>query len=464
MSFIAGFVILSGLRGAPTLQTRGLDRASHQGGIRIHGSPYAHRRHNIWKPRCSVTVASESQVAAVVPPERKAELEERFEKKFGAEELTKLLPRILELEVKLSSANHTAKERNRRIAIAISNAGKKPWNTGRKHSKETLEKIRQRTAAAMKRPSVLSKLRKQPSSSNRTVNRAYSAPKARRARSNTTRTRSVKSASRPKSTAGSEAKLREKLEAEAKRKEAFERLKIGRDRVKMRKVDLLSGLLKGQLNLKSAGRDLSANLFPGTISAQQLDDLEKLVEEVNEVHRHSSIVKGLNRELTVMLSDGTIGAGEKALIRDHISSLESKLQDLDKAVESHRSRLPSVDQLSDYVNGWIAVHESAAMEEEEEGQQMVEMKEELSLELINELSTSVEEELARILESSPIVEPSLVESSLEPTATQNERTVTFKRGTMETFKAITGRNVKLASFLPEKTMAEELAVAHRKVI
>ncbi|KAG1366998.1 hypothetical protein COCNU_13G007880 [Cocos nucifera] len=50
------------------------------------------------------------------------------------------------------------KERLRRIKISIANKGNVPWNKGRKHSAETLQRIRERTRIAMQDPKVKMKL------------------------------------------------------------------------------------------------------------------------------------------------------------------------------------------------------------------------------------------------------------------------------------------------------------------
>jgi len=52
------------------------------------------------------------------------------------------------------------REANRRKRISDANRGKVPWNKGRKHSPETLERIRRRTRAALQKPEVREKLRK----------------------------------------------------------------------------------------------------------------------------------------------------------------------------------------------------------------------------------------------------------------------------------------------------------------
>merc|ERR1719420_457789 len=52
------------------------------------------------------------------------------------------------------------REAARRKRISDANRGKVPWNKGRKHRPETLERIRQRTRAALQQPKVREKLRK----------------------------------------------------------------------------------------------------------------------------------------------------------------------------------------------------------------------------------------------------------------------------------------------------------------
>lgn len=47
-------------------------------------------------------------------------------------------------------------EKLRRLRISKANKGKTPWNKGRKHSPETLLKIRERTLIAMQNPKVMS--------------------------------------------------------------------------------------------------------------------------------------------------------------------------------------------------------------------------------------------------------------------------------------------------------------------
>ncbi|CAL8461983.1 g1514 [Coccomyxa elongata] len=49
-------------------------------------------------------------------------------------------------------------ERLRRLRISAANKGRAPWNVGRKHSPETIEKIRQGTTKAMRDPNVRQKL------------------------------------------------------------------------------------------------------------------------------------------------------------------------------------------------------------------------------------------------------------------------------------------------------------------
>lgn len=57
-----------------------------------------------------------------------------------------------------STSELDERERLRRIKISISNKGKIPWNKGRKHSPETVQRIRERTWLAMQDPKVKMKL------------------------------------------------------------------------------------------------------------------------------------------------------------------------------------------------------------------------------------------------------------------------------------------------------------------
>lgn len=54
------------------------------------------------------------------------------------------------------------KERMRRSRISQANKGRTPWNKGRRHSPETIAKIKERTKLAMQRPEVLAKLKEMP--------------------------------------------------------------------------------------------------------------------------------------------------------------------------------------------------------------------------------------------------------------------------------------------------------------
>lgn len=48
------------------------------------------------------------------------------------------------------------REQLRRMRISKANKGNTPWNKGRKHSPETLRKIKERTRLAMQNPKVMS--------------------------------------------------------------------------------------------------------------------------------------------------------------------------------------------------------------------------------------------------------------------------------------------------------------------
>ncbi|MCD7454671.1 hypothetical protein HAX54_025565 [Datura stramonium] len=50
------------------------------------------------------------------------------------------------------------REKLRRMRISKANKGNTPWNKGRKHSPETLQRIRERTRLAMQDPKVKMKL------------------------------------------------------------------------------------------------------------------------------------------------------------------------------------------------------------------------------------------------------------------------------------------------------------------
>ncbi|KAJ9190479.1 hypothetical protein P3X46_001677 [Hevea brasiliensis] len=67
------------------------------------------------------------------------------------------------VQAEFSSADSTEldeRERLRRIRISKANRGNTPWNKGRKHSAETLQRIRERTKLAMQNPKIKMKLAK----------------------------------------------------------------------------------------------------------------------------------------------------------------------------------------------------------------------------------------------------------------------------------------------------------------
>ena len=72
--------------------------------------------------------------------------------------------RVLEMvgddpEAVLRPETTMANELRRRERISMANRGNVPWNKGRKHSQETIEKIRQKTMERMKTPEVRAKIR-----------------------------------------------------------------------------------------------------------------------------------------------------------------------------------------------------------------------------------------------------------------------------------------------------------------
>uniref|UniRef100_A0A7N0T2M7 Nuclease associated modular domain-containing protein n=1 Tax=Kalanchoe fedtschenkoi TaxID=63787 RepID=A0A7N0T2M7_KALFE len=67
-------------------------------------------------------------------------------------------PRMEQLSASQDSVELEQKERLRRERISKANKGNSPWNKGRKHSPETIQKIRERTRLAMQDPKVKNKL------------------------------------------------------------------------------------------------------------------------------------------------------------------------------------------------------------------------------------------------------------------------------------------------------------------
>uniref|UniRef100_A0A7N0T2U3 Nuclease associated modular domain-containing protein n=1 Tax=Kalanchoe fedtschenkoi TaxID=63787 RepID=A0A7N0T2U3_KALFE len=65
-------------------------------------------------------------------------------------------PRMEQLSASQDSVELEQKERLRRERISKANKGNSPWNKGRKHSPETIQKIRERTRLAMQDPKVMS--------------------------------------------------------------------------------------------------------------------------------------------------------------------------------------------------------------------------------------------------------------------------------------------------------------------
>jgi hypothetical protein len=63
-------------------------------------------------------------------------------------------------EAVLNPETTIANEMKRRERISISNKGNVPWNKGRKHSEETIQKIREKTMERMQAPEVRDKIRK----------------------------------------------------------------------------------------------------------------------------------------------------------------------------------------------------------------------------------------------------------------------------------------------------------------
>jgi len=305
-----------------------------------------------------------------ISQERRDVLWKRFEKKYGAEEIPKLFPRILELESRLTEFEE--KERNRRIGISMSNSGKKPWNTGRKHSEETKNKIRERTAAAMRRPDVVGKLR----ANGIITSKKKKATPNRVAARNTVKTANVKPMRKSNPTAAPKKRVRkkdpvleaqkkaERLRVEAQRKEALARLKAHRGRVqKTVNSEEQWGLISGSASDSAKFRvldDIKAKLYPENLSSEQLSRLETLTERLSVLTKAKSELNAMQGTIDWMEDEKSLSTGERTLLGPYINQLRSSFDQTSHTVRGIDSRLPSAEKVREVVRDWLTTIREAA--------------------------------------------------------------------------------------------------------
>ncbi|KAK3220651.1 hypothetical protein Dsin_014621 [Dipteronia sinensis] len=104
------------------------------------------------KPNFNSSQRGKLLITAVATAEPKSLVRKKYKQKNPLPDVGSGLPTVGDSE------EVDARERLRRMRISKANKGNKPWNKGRKHSAETLRKIRERTKIAMQDPKVKMKL------------------------------------------------------------------------------------------------------------------------------------------------------------------------------------------------------------------------------------------------------------------------------------------------------------------
>eukprot|EP00471_Norrisiella_sphaerica_P010550 CAMPEP_0184497060 /NCGR_PEP_ID=MMETSP0113_2-20130426/35601_1 /TAXON_ID=91329 /ORGANISM="Norrisiella sphaerica, Strain BC52" /LENGTH=374 /DNA_ID=CAMNT_0026884007 /DNA_START=307 /DNA_END=1431 /DNA_ORIENTATION=- len=286
-----------------------------------------------------------------IPAERREALSKKYIKKLGEEGANKILPKVFELEVQLSDLDE--KERNRRIGISVSNSGKKPWNTGRKHSQETLNKIRERTAQAMRRPEIIEKLR----AADGALITTKSKPRKPRAK------RKVDPEVTAARKAAAEAKKAAKKELEEKKQAALSRLAEGGNRILKQSVVTNSweSVSAGTSSLirRRMVEDLSLDLFGNSISSQQLEDLETLAEHVVRVHNYNQELDCINDIIKDLSDENSMGIGERALLRGYVDEISEEADEVGRKVRQISSHLPELKDLHSIIRKWLKIHKQA---------------------------------------------------------------------------------------------------------
>eukprot|EP00466_Bigelowiella_natans_P009287 jgi/Bigna1/76009/fgenesh1_pg.38_\ len=412
----------------------------------------------------------------IITKERREDLKKRFVKKLGLEKAEEVMPKVLKLEEQLQAAGHEERERNRRIGISIANAGKKPWNTGRKHSAETLNKIRERTALAMNRPEIRRKL----NASNSTASASSKKRSPRGSSSRPRRSRTTSAMTTATREAQKRARQLAKEKVEREKQDALERLKEGRGRVPIQSI-----VPKEWNELSSSSRSymassLAQDLFDGAISQQQLSDLETLTRHVADLHQRQKQIDFVKAQAQFLATDVTMGQGERVLLRDHIEELQTNSEVVQDAIAQLSGRLPLVEDLQSIVGKWIALAkakhaaaaaaaktsrgEELAAEEAEEGvessqQQQEEEEEEQpqqqqQLVVLNGVVGSVKKKkTVAAAPSSQIEKIAVVSYNGGGSSSTTKQRV---GGAMETFRAIKGQKPSSRVSIYTKTHNEQM--------